>query len=49
MTRSSLYLAVAALAAIVVGMACYIVYQQSQQPSLEIHMDQQGIRIDGNG
>jgi hypothetical protein len=48
-TRSSLYLAVALLALIVVGLAGYLVYQQTQQPSLEIRVDQQGIKIDGNG
>ncbi len=48
MTRSSLYFVLAALAVLVVGMAAYIVYQQNQQPSLEIKVDGQGIRIDGN-
>lgn len=47
MTRSSLYLVVAALAVLVVGMACYLVYQESR-PGLEISVDNQGIRIDGN-
>lgn len=49
MTRSSLYFAVAVLALIVVGLAGYMVYQQTQQPSLEIRVDNQGIKIDGNG
>jgi hypothetical protein len=48
MTRSSLYFVVAALAVLVVGLACYLIYQQSQQPSLEIRVDGNGIKIDGN-
>jgi len=48
MTRSSLYFAVAALAVLVVGLACYIVYEQSRGPSLDISVDRSGIRIDGN-
>jgi hypothetical protein len=49
MTRSSLYFVLAVLAVLVVGMAGYLVYQQTQQPSLEIRVDDQGIKIDGNG
>jgi hypothetical protein len=48
MTRNSLYFAVAVLAVLAVGLVGYIVYQQNQQPSLEIRVDEQGIRIDGN-
>lgn len=48
MTRSSLYLVLALLAAAVVGLAGYVVYQQNQQPSLEIKVDGNGIKIDGN-
>lgn len=48
MTRSSLYFVVAALAVIALGLAGYIVYQQNQQPSLEIKVDGNGIKIDGN-
>jgi hypothetical protein len=48
MARGSLYFAVTALAVLVVGMACYLVYQDTQKPGLESRVDQQGIRIDGN-
>lgn len=49
MTRSSLYFVIAALAAIAVGFGVYIAYQQSQKPSLEIRVDGQGIKVNGNG
>jgi len=49
MTRSSLYFVLAALAVLVVGLAGYIIYQQNQQPSLEIKVDENGIKVDGNG
>lgn len=48
MTRSSLYFIVIALAVLAVGLAGYIVYQQNQQPSLQIKVDGNGIKIDGN-
>lgn len=48
MTRSSLYFIVIALAVLAVGLAGYILYQQNQQPSLEIKVDGNGIKIDGN-
>lgn len=49
MTRSSLYIIVAALAAIAVGFGIYIAYQDSQKPALEIRVDEGGIKIDGSG
>ncbi|MDB5538398.1 MAG: hypothetical protein JWQ89_125 [Devosia sp.] len=49
MTRSSLYVVIAMLAAIAVGFGIYIAFQQSQKPALEIHVDEGGIKIDGNG
>lgn len=49
MTRSSLYFIIAVLAVAAVGAGIYIFYQQSQQPTLEIKVDGNGIRIDGNG
>ena len=49
MTRSSLYVVIAALAAIAIGLGLYLAYQQSQKPSLEIRVNEQGIKIDGNG
>ena len=48
MTRSSRYFIVIALAVLAVGLAGYILYQQNQQPSLEIKVDGNGIKIDGN-
>jgi hypothetical protein len=49
MTRSSLYTVIAILAALAVGFGLYIAYQETQKPSLEIKVDQGGIKIDGNG
>lgn len=49
MTRSSLYIIVAALAAIAVGFGIYIAYQDLQKPALEIRVDEGGIKIDGSG
>lgn len=49
MTRSSLYIVIAALAAIAVGFGIYVAYQESQKPALEIRVDEGGIKIDGNG
>lgn len=49
MTRSSLYIIIAALAAIAVGFGIYIAYQDSQKPALEIRVDEGGIKIDGSG
>jgi hypothetical protein len=34
---------------IVIGLGGYMLYQQSQQPSLEIKVDSNGIRVEGNG
>lgn len=49
MTRSSLYIVIAVLAAIAVGFGIYVAYQESQKPALEIRVDEGGIKIDGNG
>ena len=49
MTRSSLYAVIALLAVVVAGFAAYMIYQQSQQPALEIRVDEGGITVDGNG
>jgi acyl-CoA synthetase (AMP-forming)/AMP-acid ligase II len=49
MTRNSLYLVIAVLAVLVAGFAAYTIYQQSQQPALEIRVDENGIKVDGNG
>lgn len=49
MSRNSLYLLIAALAVIVIGLGTYMIYQNQQQPQLEIRLDEQGLSIDGNG
>ena len=49
MSRNGLYALIGLLAIIVIGLGGYMLYQQSQQPSLEIKVDSNGIRIDGNG
>lgn len=48
MNRSSLYFAIAVLAVLALGLVGYIAYQQNQQPRLEIKVDGDGIKIDGN-
>jgi hypothetical protein len=40
---------VGVLALIVIGLAAYMLYQQSQKPSLEIKLDENGIEVNGNG
>lgn len=40
---------VGVLALIVIGLAGYMLYQQSQKPSLEIKLDENGIEVNGNG
>jgi hypothetical protein len=49
MSRNGLYLLIGILAVIVVGLAGYMLYQQSQEPSLEIKVDSNGIQVNGNG
>lgn len=49
MSRNNLYLVLAVLAAIVVLFGIYYVYQEQQQPQLEIRLDEQGLSVDGNG
>jgi hypothetical protein len=49
MSRNGLYVLIGLLALIVVGLAGYMIYQQSQEPSLEIRVDSQGIQVTGNG
>ena len=49
MSRNSLYAIIGLLAALVVGFGLYLMYQESQKPSLEIRLDEQGISVDGNG
>ena len=49
MSRNGLYVLIGLLALIVVGLAGYMIYQQSQEPSLEIKVDSNGIQVNGNG
>jgi len=48
MSRSGLYLVIGLLVVIIIGGGYYL-YQESQKPSLEIRLDEQGLSIDGNG
>jgi hypothetical protein len=48
MSRNSLYAVIAVLAVVVVGVGGYMLYQESQKPALEIRVDENGIRVDGN-
>ena len=49
MSRNGLYALIGILAIIVVALGGYMFYQQSQQPSLEIKVDRNGIQVNGNG
>lgn len=49
MSRNGLYALIGLLAIIVVALGGYMLYQQSQQPSLEIKVDSNGIKVSGNG
>ena len=49
MSRNGLYALIGILALIVVALGGYMLYQQSQQPSLEIKVDSTGIQVNGNG
>ncbi len=49
MSRNGLYALIGVLAIIVVALGGYMLYQQSQQPSLEIKVDSNGIKVSGNG
>jgi uncharacterized protein HemX len=49
MSRNSLYLVIALLAALAVGFGIYTIYQENQKPGLEIKFDDNGVKINGNG
>jgi hypothetical protein len=49
MSRSSLYLVIGILAALVIALAIYFFYQETQEPALEVRVDEQGISVDTNG
>ena len=48
MSRSALYGAIAILVVILAGVGFYA-YQQSQRPALEVQVDGNGLKINGNG
>lgn len=49
MSRNSLYLVIAVLAVLVVAGGAYYIYEQNQKPALEIKVDGNGIKVNGNG
>ncbi len=49
MTRNGLYTLIGILVVVVVALGGYMLYQQSQQPSLQVTVDSNGIQVDGNG
>ena len=48
MNRTGLYALIAVLVLAVVGVGLYA-YEQSQRPSLEVKVDGNGLKINGNG
>lgn len=49
MSRNGLYALIGLLVIIVIALGGYMLYQQSQEPSLEIRVDSNGIQVNGNG
>ena len=49
MSRNGLYALIGMLMLIVVGLVGCMIYQQSQEPSLEIRLDSNGVQVTGNG
>ncbi len=49
MSRNNLYALVGVLTAALLLLAGYLVYQQSQQPHLEISVGKGGIEVSGHG
>ena len=45
MSKNTLYLVIGLLAIAVAGFAAFYFYQESQRPSLEIKVDEQGITV----
>jgi hypothetical protein len=49
MSRNGLYALIGLLVIIVIALGGYMLYQQSQKPSLEVRVDSNGIHVNGNG
>lgn len=49
MSRNGLYTLVGILAVVVIALGAYLIYQQQQEPSLEIRLDSNGLQVNGNG
>ncbi|GHA20589.1 hypothetical protein GCM10007989_14620 [Devosia pacifica] len=47
MSRNALYIVVGVLVVVVVILGIYL-YQEHNQPGLEVRVDEQGVSIDGN-
>jgi hypothetical protein len=47
MSRNALYAVIAVLVVIVVGFGIYT-YQQQNRPGVEVHVDENGLSIQGN-
>jgi hypothetical protein len=49
MSRNGLYALIGLLVIVVIALGGFMLYQQSQEPSLEIKVDRNGIQVNGNG
>lgn len=49
MSRNALYVVIAVLVVVAGGLGVYIYNQQQQEPSLQIRVDENGLKVDGNG
>ncbi|MGV8831652.1 MAG: hypothetical protein ACOH2N_06735 [Devosia sp.] len=49
MTRNGLYAVIAILLVAIVGFGIYTYQQKQAQPGIEVHMDSQGISVNGTG
>lgn len=49
MSRNALYVVIALLAVVAVGLGIYFINAETQRPGLEIRLDEQGLTVDGNG
>jgi hypothetical protein len=49
LSRNGAFALAGILAVLVIVLAGYIIYDQSQKPSLEIRVDGNGLQVNGNG